>query len=192
MPKGFTDDEKEIITEKLMQECKSSWQKYGYKKTNIDELCRNVGISKGAFYIFFNSKEALFYQTLKVVQENLYNAVEERISINPSKYGVSEALKEVFREYNKSSFMYDTKSPDFLSFFNKLSLEERNELSSKSYIGAKVMLNKPFLTLKIEEDLAISVLSAMLIAIAQKDKILSNPIEVFEFMIDNLIDKIFE
>ncbi|HBV68131.1 MAG TPA: TetR/AcrR family transcriptional regulator, partial [Clostridiales bacterium] len=36
------------------------------------------------------------------------------------------------------------------------------------------------------------VLSAMLIAIAQKDKILSNPIEVFEFMIDNLIDKIFE
>lgn len=192
MPRGFTDYEKEIITEKLMQECKFSWQKYGYKKTSIDELCKNVGISKGAFYIFFNSKEALFYQTLKVVQGNLYNVVEERISTNPSKYGVSEALKEIFREYNKSSFMYDIKSPDFLSLLNKLSAEERNELSNKSYTGAKDMLNKPFLSLKIEEDLAISVLSAMLITIAQKDQMLSNPIEVFEFMIDNLIDKIFE
>lgn len=192
MPKGFTDDEKKIITKKLIEECKYSWQRYGYKKTSVDELCKNVGISKGAFYIFFKTKEELFYNTLKEVQENLYKIVEEKIAINPNKNGVADALKEIFSEYNNSSFMYDTKSVDFISFFNKLSEEERNDLSNKSYIGAKVMLNKSFLKLKIEEELAISVLSAMLITITQKDYMLCDPINVFDFMIDNLIDSIFE
>ena len=184
MPKGFTDDEKKIITKKLIEECKYSWQRYGYKKTSVDELCKNAGISKGAFYIFFKTKEELFYNTLKVV--------EEKIAINPNKNGVADALKEIFSEYNNSSFMYDTKSVDFISFFNKLSEEERNDLSNKSYIGAKGMLDKPFLKLKIEEDLAISVLSALLITITQKDSMLCDPINVFDFMIDNLIDSIFE
>lgn len=192
MPKGFTDDEKKIITNKLIEECKYSWQRYGYKKTSVDELCKNAGISKGAFYIFFKTKEELFYNTLKEVQENLYKVVEEKIAINPNKNGVADALKEIFSEYINSSFMYDTKSVDFISFFNKLSEEERNDLSNKSYIGAKGMLNKPFLKLKIEEDLAISVLSAMLITITQKDNMLCDPMNVFDFMINNLIDSIFE
>ncbi|KEI74975.1 TetR family transcriptional regulator [Clostridium botulinum B2 128] len=191
MPKGFTENEKTIITEKLIRECKSNWQKYGYKKTSIDVLCRDIGISKGSFYSFFDTKEALFYQVIKETQENLYEIVEDRISQNQSKYGVAEALKEIYLEYSKSSFMYDTKNPDFLSFFNKLSEQQRKELTEKSYVGTKFMLNKPFLSLKIDEDLAISILTAMLTSISQKDNMLCDSVEVFGFMIDNLIDDIF-
>ncbi|KRU26788.1 TetR family transcriptional regulator [Clostridium sporogenes] len=191
MPKGFTENEKTIITEKLIKECKLSWQKYGYKKTSIDDLCKDIGISKGSFYSFFDTKEALFYQVITETQEHLYEIVEERISQNQSKYGVAEALKEIYLEYSKSSFMYDTKNPDFLSFFNKLSEQQRNELTEKSYIGTKFMLNKPFLSLKIDEDLAISTLTVMLTSISQKDKMLCDSVKVFGFMIDNLIDDIF-
>lgn len=191
MPKGFTENEKIIITEKLIKECKSNWQKYGYKKTSIDALCKDIGISKGSFYSFFDTKEDLFYQVIKETQEHLYEIVEERISQNQSKYGVAEALKEIYLEYSKSSFMYDTKNPDFLSFFNKLSEQQRKELTEKSYVGTKFMLNKPFLSLKIDEDLAISVLTAMLTSISQKDKMLCDSVKVFGFMIDNLIDDIF-
>ena len=38
MPKGFSKEEKETITQKLLAECKMSCQAYGYKKTNIDTL----------------------------------------------------------------------------------------------------------------------------------------------------------
>lgn len=48
---------------------KQSWTQYGYKKTSVDELCRQAGISKGAFYLFFESKEALFCEVLCSVQE---------------------------------------------------------------------------------------------------------------------------
>lgn len=192
MPKGFTYEEKEIITEKLMKECKLNWQKYGYKKTSIDTLCQDIGISKGSFYSFFDSKEALFYQVFKETLDQLYSIVEERISQKQNKYGVADALKEIYLEYSKSSFMYDVNNPDFLSFYNKLNKEQRLELTDKSYLGTKTMLHKPFLSLKIEENLAISLLFAMLSSVSQKDDMLCEGTKVFEFMIDHLIDDIFD
>lgn len=192
MPKGFSKEEKETITQKLLAECKMSWQAYGYKKTNIDTLCQNVGISKGAFYSFFDSKESLFYQVITQTQAQLYELAEQHLSENPSKYGVAKALKEVFAEYCNSSFMYDTKSADFQTFLNKLSKEQRSELNDLGHAKAEFMLRKPFLKLKVDENLAMSILSAMLSIVSQKDNMLSNVAEVFSFMIDNLVEKIFE
>lgn len=192
MPKGFSEEEKEIITYKLLAECKLNWQTYGYKRTSIDILCQNVGISKGAFYVFFDSKESLFYQVIMQTQAQLYELVEQHLSKNPSKYGVAKALKEVFAEYCNSSFMYDTKSTDFQAFLNKLSKEQRDELIDLGQIKAEFMLRKPFLKLKIDEKLALSILTAMLAIVSQKDNIPSNVIGVFSFMIDNLVEKIFE
>lgn len=192
MPKGFSEKEKITITHKLLVECKMSWQKYGYKKTSIDILCQNVGISKGAFYIFFDSKESLFYQVIKQTQVQLYELVEQHLSDNPSKYGFSKALKEVFAEYCNSSFMYDTKSTDFQAFFNKISQEQQDELNNLSLTRSQYMLRKPFLTLKIDEEFAMSILTAMLAIVSQKNNMLSNVSEVFSFMIDHLIEEIFE
>lgn len=192
MPKRFGEEEKEIITYKLLAECKMNWQIYGYKKTSIDVLCQNVGISKGAFYIFFDSKESLFYQVIIHTQAQLYELVEQHLSKSPSKYGVANALKDVFAEYCNSSFMYDIKSTDFQAFLNKLCKEQRNELDELAHARAEFMLRKPYLKLKIEEEFAMSILTAMLTIVSQKDNMLSNVNEVFSFMIDNLLEKIFE
>lgn len=192
MPKGFTEQERINISEKLIAECKLSWQKYGYKKTSIDDLCKKVGISKGAFYLFFETKESLFMETLKRVQKNLYRVVENVLSENQNRDGIAKALKEIYREYSKSSFMYETTSVDFLSFFNKLTEEQQKEINNDSYSGAKIMLNKPFLKLKVSEELAVSVLSSVLYTISQREKMLCDPMDAFEFMIDNLVKAIFE
>ena len=37
---------------------------YGIRKTNVEDLTSAAGISKGAFYLFFDSKEALFFEIL--------------------------------------------------------------------------------------------------------------------------------
>ena len=77
MARSFTEQEKKNIRIKLLEECAKGWSKYGYKKTNIDELCSKSGISKGAFYLFFTSKESLFCETLCLVQDNLYALANE-------------------------------------------------------------------------------------------------------------------
>lgn len=192
MPKGFSEAEKETITHKLLAECKKQWQTYGYKKTSLDVLCQNVGISKGAFYIFFDSKESLFYQVIIQTQTQLYDLVEQHLTQTPSKYGVTEALKAVFAEYCNSSFMYDVKSADFQTFLNKLSQQQRNELNDLGHTKAEFMLRKPFLKLKIDENLALSVLNAMLAIVSQKGNVPCDVKAVFSFMIDHLVEEIFE
>ena len=66
MARSFTEREKENIKKSLQEACKQSWTQYGYKKTSVDDLCKQAGISKGAFYLFFESKEALFCNTVLV------------------------------------------------------------------------------------------------------------------------------
>ena len=57
MPKAFSEAEKEMIRRKLLEQGYKQFSTYGLKKTNIDELAAAAGISKGAFYIFYESKE---------------------------------------------------------------------------------------------------------------------------------------
>ena len=98
----------------------------------------------------------------------------------------------MYEEYNKSSFLYNTTSTDFISFLNKLSEDERNSLPKESLSNAEVLLNYPFLKLRISKKLAISVLSSLLNTITNKEKTMVDHLEVFDFMVNNLIDEMFE
>ena len=60
MPKPFTAVQKETIRAKLMETGRACFLRYGLKKTTIDDLVKPVGIAKASFYLFFDSKEALY------------------------------------------------------------------------------------------------------------------------------------
>jgi AcrR family transcriptional regulator len=60
MPRGFSESEKEHFRAKLLEQGREFLTTYGVKKTSVDDLTNAVGISKGAFYLFFPSKEELF------------------------------------------------------------------------------------------------------------------------------------
>jgi len=65
MPKGFSPHEKEHIQERLLAEGERLFSAFGLKKTNIEELANAAGISKGAFYQFYSSKEDLFMDVVE-------------------------------------------------------------------------------------------------------------------------------
>ncbi len=192
MARSFTEQEKKNIRVKLLEECAKGWSKYGYKKTNIDELCARSGISKGAFYLFFTSKEALFCETLCLVQDNLYALANEILDKSPNKYGFAEVLKTIYREYCKNSFICNTKSVDFIAFTNRLSKEQLTAIAEYSQKSGQIFFNKPYLKFAINKDKVISVITALLSMISVKDSMCYNHFEVFDFMVDNLVDKIFE
>ncbi len=69
MPKGFTEHEKELIRKRLLEQGYKQFSAYGLKKTNIEELAEAAGISKGAFYLFYESKEALFMDVAELAEQ---------------------------------------------------------------------------------------------------------------------------
>jgi AcrR family transcriptional regulator len=65
MPKAFTEYEKQVIGTRLLEEGQRQFTAYGLKKVRVEELAEAVGISKGAFYLFYDSKEALFMDVIE-------------------------------------------------------------------------------------------------------------------------------
>ncbi|MCI9082776.1 MAG: TetR/AcrR family transcriptional regulator [Lachnospiraceae bacterium] len=192
MSRSFTEREKQNIKKSLQEACKQSWTQYGYKKTSVDGLCKQVGISKGAFYLFVESKEALFCEVLCSVQEQICNAASEVIEKHKDKYGVAEALKLIYREYDKNNFLYDSDSTDFIILMNKLSEEQAKKIEESNQMNQKLFFSQPYLKFKVDADLAMSVIYSLIMSIKNKAVLPSNHMETFDFMVDHLIDSLYE
>ncbi len=83
MPKGFSEPEKVQIRAILLEKGKECFATYGVKRSNVEDLTRAAGISKGAFYLFYDSKEALFFELL-VQFEDAYHATLLQIASEPA------------------------------------------------------------------------------------------------------------
>jgi len=71
MPKSFSAEERKTITRKLLEKGKELFSVYGLKKTTIDDITDGVGIAKGSFYNFFESKEVLYYEVFLQAEKKL-------------------------------------------------------------------------------------------------------------------------
>jgi len=64
MPRAFKEEEKEKIHRKLLETGRSCFLRYGLKKTTIEDVVQPAGIAKSSFYLFFESKEALYVDVI--------------------------------------------------------------------------------------------------------------------------------
>jgi AcrR family transcriptional regulator len=95
MPKAFSVEEKERIRSALLEKAGELFARYGLRKTNIEDLTGAAGISKGAFYDFFPSKEALFLALLNGVEKAQREKIAE-FELDP-KLSPADNLKAVLR-----------------------------------------------------------------------------------------------
>ena len=78
MPR-FTEQEKEIISSKLLIEGEKLFALHGLKKVTVDDLVAAVNISKGSFYSFYPSKEHLYVEINFRLQKKLFTSIETTI-----------------------------------------------------------------------------------------------------------------
>jgi len=64
MAVAFTPDERDSIARTLVDTAEQLFATQGLKKTSLDELVQAAGISKGSFYVFFDSKESLYLEVM--------------------------------------------------------------------------------------------------------------------------------
>lgn len=192
MAKAFSVEEKRIIREKLIEECEANWIKYGYKKTSIDTICREAGISKGAFYIFYDSKELLFCDVIDRLQEKLIRFCKESLVENSTKEDFSNVFKQIYREYDQGNWVINFGSPDYQALMNRIPPDRLKQHSHNSTINFHEIISKTNIKYKIEEDKAIGIFNALLSLLSNKDKFGYNHYEIFCFLLDNTLDEIFE
>ena len=93
MPRAFSEIEKERIKKNLIEEGTDFFGRYGLKKTNIEELTRAAGIAKGSFYIFYDSKEELYWEILERFEKEFRDtAVRELLAAPESPQAILKKL----------------------------------------------------------------------------------------------------
>lgn len=64
MPPAFSVDEKARITTQLLETGYELFTRQGLRKTSLEELVAPAGMAKSSFYVFFDSKEALYLELM--------------------------------------------------------------------------------------------------------------------------------
>lgn len=83
MPRAFTDSERDAIRERLLAGGRDLFARRGIRATTVEALARAAGISKGAFYLFYPSKEALFFALMQEIEVEIQGRLEAQVDEAP-------------------------------------------------------------------------------------------------------------
>jgi len=71
-----TDQYKTEVKDKIVQAAITTFSIYGYDKTRMDDIAKSAKLGKGTLYLYFKSKEELFY----AISENSIKELKEQLS----------------------------------------------------------------------------------------------------------------
>lgn len=92
---------------------------HGYNAASVDEVCADAGVSKGAFYHHFRSKQQLFLELLNIWLDGIDAGLEaaRRETVPDTLQGMTAALPAIFASA-------DGRLPMFLEFWLQASRDE--------------------------------------------------------------------
>ena len=164
MATAFTDEEKKVIKKKLHTVAKECLQRYGVKKTTVDQMVVMANISKGSFYNFYSSKELLFFAVLEEYQVEIMNRLTEQLEqenlINTNQF--VQLLYDFYQNF-RYSFMYTIfKNNEMELLIRKLP----KEVITTHHLLDNGMIEKIVSRINIQENITVEIVSALFRTIA--------------------------
>ena len=164
MATAFTDEEKKVIKKKLHTVAKECLQRYGVKKTTVDQIVVMANISKGSFYNFYSSKEILFFAVLEEYQIDIMNRLTEQLEqenlINTNQF--VQLLYDFYQDF-RYSFMYTIfKNNEMELLIRKLP----KEVITTHHLLDNGMIEKIVSRINIQENITVEIVSALFRTIA--------------------------
>ena len=164
MATAFTAEEKEVIRKKLHKVAKECLQRYGVKKTTVDQMAVMVDISKGSFYNFYSSKEMLFFAVLEEYQIDVMDRLTEQLDME-AKIDTNRLVQLLYDFYQdfRYSFMYTIfKNHEMELLVRKLP----KEVITNHHLIDDRMVKKIVSRINIRENVSVEIVSALFRTIA--------------------------
>ena len=164
MATAFTDKEKEVIRKKLHKAAKECLQRYGVRKTTVDQMVEMVDISKGSFYNFYSSKEMLFFTVVEEYQIDIMNRLagklEQENQINADQF--VKLLYDFYQDFRYSFVFTIFKNHEMELFIRKLP----KEVITTHQLLDDRMAEKIVSRINIREGVSVEIVSALFRTIA--------------------------
>jgi AcrR family transcriptional regulator len=96
--------DREETRQRLLDSALAVFARNGYERATVDEIVREAGFSKGAFYVHFESKEDLFWQMLQERIEKQQERFRQAIDVSASvEENEKRILQVVFAQHDDPS-----------------------------------------------------------------------------------------
>lgn len=131
MPRHFEEEDREAIRSGLLERGTELFSRYGFKKTNVDEVARLAGVSKGSFYSFFDTKEDFFVEILLETERHIRAILEENLFTGrlPVKEAFVDALSRQLLYLQDTPVLHIlTRPEDYFFLFRKLDSAQMERL----------------------------------------------------------------
>ena len=164
MATAFTAEEKEVIRKKLHKVAKECLQRYGVKKTTVDQMAAMADISKGSFYNFYSSKEMLFFAVLEEYQIDVMDRLTEQLGME-AKIDTNRLVQLLYDFYQdfRYSFMYTIfKNHEMELLIRKLP----KEVITNHHLIDDRMVKEIVSRINIRENVSVEIVSALFRTIA--------------------------
>lgn len=164
MASAFTDEEKEVIKKKLHTVAKECLQRYGVKKTTVDQMVARAGISKGSFYNFYSSKESLFFAVLEEYQIGVMKRLIEQLGqedpINTNQF--VHLLYNFYQDFRYSFVFTIFKNHEMELLIRKLP----KEMIRRHHLLDDEMVKKIIARIRLKASVRVEIVSALFRTIA--------------------------
>lgn len=114
----FNEQEKEYIRSNLLQHGRQLFGELGLKKTSISDLTKRVNIAQGSFYLFYESKEELYF---KIIEQEEYYIREELLHNLLLK---EKLTKKNFCDFLQQALQFLDESPILKQLFDKSTMDQ--------------------------------------------------------------------
>lgn len=186
MAVSFNPKERSTIIETLRRAAGKSAATVGMRKTTVDMLAAEAGISKGAFYKFYPSKEHLFLDVLEQWYLKIYDSAEQALTkcLNlPPHQRAAEVLKAAWRIMRKQPLVRFVQEENPL-LARKLpdSFITENYRSVDAFIHSIIVNSR--VSLNVSADEACAVVKILVLSLLTADEVGDS----FDQALDGLVD----
>jgi AcrR family transcriptional regulator len=191
MRKSLSEREQSAIKANLLKSCRICWERYGYKKTGVAEIAAMSGISTGAFYTFFPSKEMLFIETANAFTKRLFDMMGENKPQTPTKYDFAVGFEQCIDEMFGNKWIFSLRE-DAETFLRKLPEGFLEQDFQKDLLDITAVVDMYGLVPKISMEEIVAVFHTLLMSIYLTDIIGASHKQALHLLTDSVIINLFE
>jgi AcrR family transcriptional regulator len=166
MPRPFSEQERVTIRAQLRDKAQRLFETRGLRKTSVDEIAQAAGISKGAFYLFYESKEALCLDLLESIESRLRASVLEQTlrAGRGARQRVAQILRSFLTSWEEYPLLRTFSQADYAYLIRKLPPEkvQAHVAQDKAFVKAfMARLKKEDITPRAQPDVIVNLIRSL-------------------------------
>ena len=191
---AFTEEQNETIRRDLIREARCCGVTVGMRKTSVEQLTEAVGISKGSFYKFFDSKELLSFAVLEDIHTECFAAaqksLQENAAIDPASRTAAAILAACRWLSETKAFVFIENDAEFL--LHRLPEEVKTAHYHDDETHIRLLLEKYDLVPSRGISLAAATVRGLILTVSHKEQIGELYPQVLETLVYGACRELFE